>query len=139
MAVSGGGLRGIFAKCAIFPARGRETGVTEGIFSAILVLPDRLLRQKGRAIMSDSSFFSNRSCEFFPCHAGADPERFNCLFCFCPLYVLGDRCGGTFTFLENGVKDCSSCLFPHHPEHYADILRRFPEIAARMPKPGGDT
>ncbi len=24
-------------------------------------------------------FFSHRSCEFFPCHSGADPDRFNCL------------------------------------------------------------
>jgi Zn-finger protein len=25
-----------------------------------------------------------------PCHAGADPDTFNCLFCFCPLYF--SRC-----------------------------------------------
>ena len=24
-------------------------------------------------------FFANRECEYFPCHPGADPERFNCL------------------------------------------------------------
>ena len=35
------------------------------------------------------SFFSNRECEYFPCHKGADPENFNCLFCYCPLYALG--------------------------------------------------
>ena len=27
------------------------------------------------------AFFQNRECEFFPCHKGADPENFNCLFC----------------------------------------------------------
>ena len=26
------------------------------------------------------AFFSNKECEYFPCHAGADPENFNCLF-----------------------------------------------------------
>ena len=26
------------------------------------------------------SFFSHRDCEYFPCHGGADPENFNCLF-----------------------------------------------------------
>ncbi|WP_337936887.1 cysteine-rich small domain-containing protein, partial [Acidaminococcus fermentans] len=41
-------------------------------------------------------FFAHRQCEFFPCHQGADPERFNCLFCFCPLYLVPD-CGGEFT------------------------------------------
>lgn len=38
------------------------------------------------------SFFSNKECEYFPCHQGADPENFNCLFCYCPLYALGDKC-----------------------------------------------
>ena len=36
------------------------------------------------------AYFCNRECEYFPCHKGADPENFNCLFCYCPLYVLGD-------------------------------------------------
>ena len=44
-------------------------------------------------------FFAHRQCEFFPCHQGADPERFNCLFCFCPLYLVPD-CGGEFTRLS---------------------------------------
>lgn len=39
-------------------------------------------------------FFQNRECEYFPCHKTNDPEHFNCLFCFCPLYALGERCGG---------------------------------------------
>ena len=25
-------------------------------------------------------FFQNRACEFFPCHAVEDVEKFNCLF-----------------------------------------------------------
>ena len=36
------------------------------------------------------SFFQHTQCEFFPCHKTAKPEDFNCLFCFCPLYALGD-------------------------------------------------
>ncbi len=39
-------------------------------------------------------FMSHRECEFFPCHEGADPDNFNCLFCYCPLYALGEACGG---------------------------------------------
>ena len=37
--------------------------------------------------MSHYDFFQNRECEYFPCHPGADPETFSCLFCYCPLYV----------------------------------------------------
>ncbi len=74
-------------------------------------------------------FFQNRECEFFPCHAGADPERFNCLFCYCPLYALGERCGGAFSYTGSGIKDCSACRFPHIPENYDIICARFAEIA----------
>ena len=59
------------------------------------------------------SFFCNAECEYFPCHKTNDPENFNCLFCYCPLYALGDQCGGNFTYTENGVKDCSNCMIPH--------------------------
>ncbi|MCD7858584.1 MAG: cysteine-rich small domain-containing protein [Firmicutes bacterium] len=79
--------------------------------------------------MSHYDFFQNKECEYFPCHAGADPEQFSCLFCFCPLYALGDRCGGSFVYLESGVKDCSRCLKPHRRENYKKILERFPELA----------
>ena len=44
------------------------------------------------------AFFQNRACEFFPCHKGADAENFNCLFCYCPLYALGRKCGGNFRY-----------------------------------------
>lgn len=73
-------------------------------------------------------FFQNTACEYFPCHAGADPETFSCLFCYCPLYALGDRCGGCFTYLDNGIKDCSACMRPHLRENYASILQQMPEI-----------
>lgn len=73
-------------------------------------------------------FFAHRECEFFPCHPGADPDRFNCLFCYCPLYCLGKNCGGNFTVLENGIKDCSGCLFPHIPENYQAVNSRYQEI-----------
>ena len=73
-------------------------------------------------------FFAHRECEFFPCHPGADPDRFNCLFCYCPLYCLGKNCGGNFTVLENEIKDCSGCLYPHIPENYQAVNSRYQEI-----------
>lgn len=73
-------------------------------------------------------FFQNRECPYFPCHEGSDPEGFSCLFCYCPLYALGDRCGGNFRYLESGVKDCSGCLIPHRRENYRKVLEKFPQI-----------
>lgn len=85
--------------------------------------------------MNRYSFFTNRQCEYFPCHQNADPEDFNCLFCYCPLYVLGNRCGGAFSYTESGRKDCAGCTFPHKRENYPAVLARYPEIAALIPPP----
>ncbi|MGN0342431.1 MAG: cysteine-rich small domain-containing protein [Roseburia sp.] len=74
------------------------------------------------------SFFQHRECEYFPCHEGADRENFNCLFCYCPLYALGERCGGNYVYRENGVKDCTHCLYPHRRENYEAINARYREI-----------
>lgn len=82
------------------------------------------------------SFFSHKECEYFPCHPNEDPENFNCLFCYCPLYVLGENCGGNFTYTEEGHKDCSGCLRPHRRESYDDIIARYDDIVKAM---SGDT
>ena len=78
------------------------------------------------------SFFQNAECEYFPCHRIADPSRFNCLFCYCPLYMLGPRCGGNFTYNEKGIKVCTDCVIPHLPENYGRITEKYAEIAAVM-------
>jgi Zn-finger protein len=76
------------------------------------------------------SYFSHKECEYFPCHKGADENNFNCLFCYCPLYALGSKCGGNFVYLTNGIKDCSNCLYPHLRENYDEINSRYMEILA---------
>ena len=73
------------------------------------------------------SFFSHKACESFPCHEGVDEDDFNCLFCYCPLYALGDRCGGSIQFLPNGIKDCSACNFPHERGNYGIVTARLRE------------
>ena len=78
--------------------------------------------------MPNYDFFQNKECEYYPCHQGADPEKFSCLFCYCPLYALGDQCGGNFTYLENGIKDCSGCLIPHRRENYSKIMEKMPQL-----------
>ncbi len=74
--------------------------------------------------MANYDFFQNRDCEYFPCHPGADPESFSCLFCYCPLYCLGDQCGGNFRYNAKGIKDCTLCLFPHRRENYPAVCRK---------------
>lgn len=83
-------------------------------------------------------FFSNHDCEYFPCHQGADPERFNCLFCYCPLYALGDQCGGNFSYTEGGIKDCSGCMVPHCEGGYDYITKNFPKISQLAKRPAGE-
>ncbi len=78
------------------------------------------------------AFFQNRQCEYFPCHETADPENFNCLFCYCPLYALGRACGGNCTFTKSGIKDCSGCLVPHRRENYGYIVSRFSDLVKKM-------
>ena len=73
-------------------------------------------------------FFRNPDCQFFPCHPTNDPENFNCLFCYCPLYALGDKCGGNFKYLGGICKDCSDCMLPHRPDNYAYICSKYEEI-----------
>ncbi len=70
-----------------------------------------------------SEFFCNRECEYFPCHVTDTPQDFNCLFCYCPLYALGEKCGGDFAYTPQGIKDCSGCLVPHKKENYERIVR----------------
>ncbi len=72
-------------------------------------------------------FFNHKQCEYFPCHQTNDPDNFNCLFCYCPLYALKDRCGGNFVY-HYGLKDCSNCMLPHKPQNYDYIMKKFEEI-----------
>ena len=55
------------------------------------------------------AFFQNRDCEYFPCHDTNHPED-----------------------TENGINDCSGCLFPHRKENYDRVTARFMEIVKKM-------
>ena len=79
------------------------------------------------------SFFSHKECEMFPCHSTDNEDDFNCLFCYCPLYLLGDKCGGGFFYLSNGIKDCSKCTMPHKKENYGLIAEKLSDVL-RKPK-----
>ena len=85
--------------------------------------------------MENYKFFQNTKCEYFPCHKCDNPESFSCLFCYCPLYALGDKCGGNFTYTEQGIKDCSNCLRPHRKESYDSIMAQMGEVMELAKKP----
>lgn len=78
--------------------------------------------------MEHYKFFQNRECEFFPCHTGVAEEDFNCLFCYCPLYALGNGCGGSFCYTDQGIKDCSNCIRPHIRSNYDQIIDRMGSV-----------
>lgn len=68
-------------------------------------------------------FFQNKSCEYFPCHKIENEEEFNCLFCYCPLFLLKTECGGDFANAD-GIKDCSNCIKPHNKNSYSFIMEK---------------
>lgn len=73
--------------------------------------------------MNSYRFFANKECQYFPCHRDAGKD-FNCLFCYCPLYALGDRCGGNFEYLPGGVKSCMNCGVPHSESGYEYVMSK---------------
>ncbi len=85
--------------------------------------------------MNSYDFFQNTECPYFPCHPNADPQCFSCLFCYCPLYALGDKCGGRFTYTAQGIKDCTDCLRPHCRDNYDAITKQMAVVTEMVKKP----
>lgn len=84
--------------------------------------------------MENYKFTQNKKCEFFPCHKTSQRDNFNCLFCYCPLYLTGKECGGNFSYTKNGIKDCSNCLIPHKRENYEYINTKLMEYTKMKQK-----
>ena len=74
--------------------------------------------------MDHYKFNQNKQCEYFPCHKGIDEAAFNCLFCYCPLYMLEDKCGGTYKITKKGIKDCSACTKPHDENGFDHVMSK---------------
>ncbi len=79
--------------------------------------------------MGHYDFVQNRQCEYFPCHKCNNEAEFSCLFCYCPLYALGENCGGNFTYTQQGIKDCSNCRIPHERKNYDRIMEKMAQVA----------
>ena len=69
-------------------------------------------------------YFENRDCKYYPCHEGI--EHMNCLFCYCPLYLMDD-CPGSPKYIEKDgkiIKSCIDCTFPHESDNYTQIIKK---------------
>ncbi|MBR0405658.1 MAG: hypothetical protein IJI68_10760 [Eggerthellaceae bacterium] len=76
-----------------------------------------------------NKFFQHTECDYFPCHEGIPVERFNCMLCYCPLYTLGEACGGNYTYTSKGTKNCKACNIPHNGDSGVLLVReRFGEL-----------
>jgi len=52
--------------------------------------------------------------------------------------MLGEDCGGDFTYLSNGIKDCSSCILPHVKEKgYEHVQRKMQDVIEKVKKING--
>ena len=74
-------------------------------------------------------FLQHTECDYFPCHEGIPKERFNCMLCYCPLYTLGEDCGGNYTYTSKGAKNCKACNIPHDRDNGVRLVRsRFADL-----------
>ena len=106
--------------------RGYTVDIVEGSYILISDFSQDLSKNR-------HSFFCNNECKYFPCHKMSDNNiqennNFNCLFCYCPLYFMGDKCGGNFKYSgDKNIKDCKDCNLPHIPEYYDVIISKLKE------------
>ncbi len=113
--------------------RSLEEFIPDGSYMTLVMIKNIVSRGNGsshplgelkEANRENEKFFSNTGCRYFPCHKTENEKDFNCMFCFCPLYSLGEKCGGNFTYSSRGIKSCIDCDFPHKKENYQAIMER---------------
>ena len=81
-------------------------------------------------MVNSHRFFENTDCEYYPCHKGID--EINCLFCYCPMYMM-ENCPGNPEYKEKEgkkIKVCTNCTYPHRAENYDSVI----ETVARIIK-----
>lgn len=106
-------------------------GLTPQMYEALLGglrdIVDEKNEPETESCQTHYNYYCNRECEYYPCHKTSHPEEFNCLFCYCPLYMMGESCGGNFRINERGIKDCTECLLPHKRAGYQYINAKLKE------------
>ena len=84
---------------------------------------------------NSSRFFRNTFLRPLSVPSNADPETFNCLFCYCPLYFLPE-CIGTPRWNANGIKDCTSAASRISPTTMIALSKSFPRRYANARRKG---
>jgi Zn-finger protein len=74
-----------------------------------------------RVVESTKNLYEQPGSICKKCH-NTDKDIY-CLFCYCPRY-WDLNCGGNYTILPNGLKDCSYCMIPHTKEFCANELKK---------------
>ena len=64
-------------------------------------------------MVNNYKYFTNKHCEYYPCHKGIEGQ--NCLFCFCPLYHFCEL------RIKQGIQ-CEDCIIPHIPGNYDLVI-----------------
>ena len=73
-------------------------------------------------MVNSHRFFENTDCKYYPCHKGID--EINCLFCYCPMYMM-ENCPGNPEYKEKEgkkIKVCTNCTYPHRAENYDSVV-----------------
>lgn len=105
--------------------RSLEEFIPDAGYMTLVIVKNVVPRGEANEVSQENEkFFSNTKCSYFPCHKTENKKDFNCMFCFCPLYSLGEKCGGNFTYTSKGIKSCIGCDFPHKRENYQAIMER---------------
>ena len=73
-----------------------------------------------------------KNAEYFPCHKRADRDNFNCLFCYCPLYVLGIAAEGSFRIFPTGIRTAVNVCTRIYGRIMKKITGRYSEILAAI-------
>lgn len=106
-----------------------ESGVIKELYGLTNEMYERVKKQLQNKSDSDNrnhaSYFLNKECKSYPCHKVSE-DKFNCMFCYCPLYPYDD-CGGTYTYTSSGIKSCMDCTFPHDRDNYGAVIKKLKE------------
>jgi len=93
-----------------------------------ILIKNQKRKYPNREYLFSYNYFENHNCCFYPCHPDSIYGH-NCMFCRCPLYHDDDCIGiknGDGVMLDNGIKDCSQCVYPHEYKN-AEYLSNYME------------
>ena len=73
------------------------------------------------------AFYTNKECEYYPCHPVPEGTEFNRLFCYCPLYMLGAEVRGKLHLFGKRRQGLQQVPGTPPPGELWIYCRQFPE------------